>query len=109
MAKIHVLKADINGNYQVVIHVDMPEGNNSAGKFWSDCLRYSREQGNTIMTEGSEVGRITTAEKNAIEASIRNDGMNLNGLNDLVDKAVVEYLEQKQFEYKEYGREYTPV
>lgn len=117
MAKVHILKADKKGNYQVVIHEAMPGGNNSAGKSWSDCLNYSGEQGSTVMIEGLEVGQITIVEKNAIEAfttieivtSIRNDGMNLSGLDKLVNKAIAEYIEQKQLEYKEYGREYTPA
>lgn len=117
MAKIHILKSDSNGNYQVVLHAPMPGGNNNYGKAWKDIMERDGIQGATILPEGSGgIGQIIPTEKAEVEAhttieivtTIRNDGMNLTGLNTLGDKRITEYLQSKQLEYNEYGREYTP-
>lgn len=75
--EIHVLAADNNGNYRVVIHTAMPAGNNSAGVSWKECWLESNKsilEDGTIssvtsrLIEGTAPGNISTAELADVKA-----------------------------------------
>ncbi len=76
MADMHVLTGDGN-RYRVVMHFDVPAGNNSAGVAWSDAVPKSAglgELGNpatpkTILRDGDGTGAtIDATEKTAVES-----------------------------------------
>lgn len=68
MSKIHVLSADTNGNYQIVIHTNTPAGNNSAGISWVTAGLNAGLLGISVMAVGTGAGQITTAEKANVTA-----------------------------------------
>lgn len=116
MAKIHALKLQPSGGCSIVIHVNMPGGNNSAGKPWKDCYLSDLEP-TSILKVGTAPGNISQAEYDSIEAGdiielrrviqIESGGATLSSIQELVDKIVVEELEILQRKYKHYGKEIT--
>ena len=68
MAQLHVGVQTGSNTWEVVIHGDAPPGNNSAGEPWQAALLASGASGTTSMAEGVGTGKITTAEKSAVEA-----------------------------------------
>lgn len=63
MSKIHVLTSDTNENNQIVIHINIPSGNNLANISWKIAGLNSGIIGTTIMTEGVGAGQISSSEK----------------------------------------------
>jgi hypothetical protein len=68
MSAIHILDANGDGQFRVVIHTPVPTGNNSAGLAWKAVLLASGRSGSTVLTEGIGPGQISTAEKATIVA-----------------------------------------
>jgi hypothetical protein len=65
MARIHILEGSGLNTYTVIVHGDVPAGNNVAGFPWSDCIKNSGRN-TTQMTVGTGPGQITNAEQNQI-------------------------------------------
>jgi len=61
MSKIHVLGRSGPNQYRIMLHVDTPVGNNSAGIPWNTVLVNSG-RAMSRMTEGTGAGQITSAE-----------------------------------------------
>lgn len=69
MSDIHVLSgAEAGGSIQVVFHFPVPDTNNSVGVNYRTALVASGKGGTTAMTEGTDPGEISTAEKALIES-----------------------------------------
>jgi hypothetical protein len=68
MAKVHVL--DTHGEHsRLILHVDVPAGNNSVGTAWTAVLVNSGIGGQTRLPDGSGTGgTISAAEKSSIQA-----------------------------------------
>ncbi len=66
MSKIHVLAADNNGNYNIVLHVAVPVGNNSVGVSWQTAGLNSGLTGHTVMTVGTGAGQISSSENTSV-------------------------------------------
>lgn len=67
MAKAHV-RATAGGLTEVVMHIDVPAGNNNAGTAWSAVLVNSGIGGTTVLPDGTgSGGTISTAEKTSIQ------------------------------------------
>lgn len=67
MADMHVLDADDNGKFQVVMHFDVPVGNNQASVAFSTIL-VNAGRNTTILIDGNgNGGTISVAEKTAIQ------------------------------------------
>lgn len=113
MSKIHVLTADITGNYQVAIHTQTPSGNNSAGISWKVSGLNSNLIGITILTEGTGAGQITTAEKATIVSGdvieiIANipaefGGATSSSLNEMANNVINEYITKLSKQLKYFG------
>lgn len=68
MADMHILAGSDSGQVRVVMHFDVPVGNNAVEVSWADALANSDLGGTTQMNEGTAVWEITTEEKTAVEA-----------------------------------------
>ena len=117
MAKIHVLKADNNGKYSVVIHTPTPAGNNSVGESWKNAGLQGGDLGKTAMTVGTGPGQTTQIEFDSI---INGDVMEFQGsflaesggtstpeiiaaLTQMVDQRIIEEKTRLQRVYKYFG------
>lgn len=65
MSRLHILEANGNNVYSVVVHATTPVGNNSAGIAWSTALQNSG-LAMTRMTVGNGPGQISQAEANQV-------------------------------------------
>lgn len=65
MASIHVLQGAGPNLYTVVVHATTPNGNNSAGMAWTDCIK-NAGLATSILTIGNGPGQIQTNEMNQI-------------------------------------------
>lgn len=118
MAKIHVLKADNNGRYSVIIHVPTPSGDNSVGKSWKTAGLQGGDLGKTVMTVGAGPGQTDQTEFDAI---INGDTMEISGtfliesggnsnaeviaaLNKMVDARILTEQARLMRVYKYFGR-----
>lgn len=72
MSKIHVLAGAFNV-YTVVVHTNVPVGNNSAGILWSDAIINSGRNIST-MVPGAGPGQITQTELDQITAGTVMEG-----------------------------------
>lgn len=72
MADMHILTANNNGQFRVVMHFPVPSGNNSAGVAWVDAVVNSGFGGTTTLPDGDGTGgTVDTApggEKDDIES-----------------------------------------
>lgn len=117
MAKIHVLKADDDGKYSVIIHVPTPTGNNSVGKSWKSAALKGGDLGKTVITVGTGPGQTTQAE---FDSLISGDTMEFSGafliesgggsnaeviaaLNQMVNSRIVTEQSRLQRAYKYFG------
>lgn len=124
MSKIHILGATDEGQYRVVLHFNMPPGNNSAGLTWKSAyvnnwrLNHISQAGAilapySIMEEGTGPGQITTAERNQviagdvieIVASIRAEsgGTTAASLTAMADQIIAETQARLARELKYFG------
>jgi len=116
MSKTHILETDNNLEYNVVVHIAVPAGSNSAGKSWKDVvlgagLNVSR------LTEGVAPGNITTAELASITAGdiiefstsvkAESGGRTViemkSAVNKMVDQFITDKLDELKNKYKYYG------
>ena len=68
MSKVHILTADNNKNYTIVVHTATPAGSNSAGFSWKNVALASGIGGASKLTVGTAPGNIGTAESGSITA-----------------------------------------
>ncbi|MBU2118642.1 MAG: hypothetical protein KJ954_13730 [Alphaproteobacteria bacterium] len=113
MAKIHILEADHEGNYRMVIHSPIPTGNNFIGLSWKIVGLASGMLGSTILTEGTGIGQITTAEKAQINSGdlketvvtvkAESGGGTIASINAMVYSAISDDRAKLQRQLKYYG------
>ena len=82
MSDMHALGSDRNG-YRVVMHFDVPAGDNAVGTSWTDAIlavKGKDDLGNTALPktvlqdgDGIVAGTISAAEKAEIEAGTRHE------------------------------------
>lgn len=73
MADIHVLTGDGHGKINVVLHFDVPPGNNAVNVSWKDALLNSGISGETSMTIGVGAMQIAQAEADLIALGTRHE------------------------------------
>lgn len=113
MSKIHILEADTNGNYNVVLHTAVPIGDNSAGKSWKQCLIESGKNGKTSLTVGTNPGNITQKEADTIATGdvieikttflVESGGKTNDSLDEMSDQLITDYKNRIKIELKYYG------
>ncbi len=137
MAKIHVLSADFNGRYNVIVHVDTPPGSNDASKTWKSVLLALNLTGTKAKTRphdtiprdtvynasslitganghswqitAGELAELAAGDKIELSVSVAMDGsMNLSDLNTLVDKEVIDLVDKAKIKHKYYGLVHIP-
>lgn len=114
MAALHVLEGD-GIRYRVVAHTNTPNGNNSANNSWKNCI-LSAGLNTTVLSEGTGVGQITTAEKNQVVAgdvlemvftvdipTVGTTNNKLAAVQNAVAKMQADYLAQLQERFRFYG------
>lgn len=111
MSKVHVLKANSFGDYQVVIHSPTPVDKNTAGVSWKDAARNAGLTGTSILPTGTGPGQISTVELATITSG---DTLEIVGtvatvedpvlLEQKVDEIIVTMLTSLKQELKNYGR-----
>ncbi len=87
MADIHVLAGDGRGKIDVVLHIDVPAGDNAVGVSWQNALIASGIGGNTSMTVGSGSMQITQVEADQIAAGTRHELRRTFQINSIIDTA----------------------
>lgn len=101
MAKIHVLSADDENNFTIVIHTSVSAGNNAIGVSWKNAGLASGKTGSTMLTEGLNGWQISTAERASIiegdrleivtSIKVGSGGVTQAGLNIFADIKIAEY------------------
>lgn len=117
MSKIHVLTAS-DREYRVVLHTDMPSGNNSAGKTWKDSYFQDRKNRATdvvdsVLATGTGSGNITSSELASVNSAdvieivttvlLESGGTNSTQLDAIVDQVISDELSKLQQVYKYFG------
>jgi hypothetical protein len=67
MSKLHVLTGNNNNQYQIIVHIATPVGNNAAGVAWSQAVINSGRNV-TSMPIGNGPGQIAQSEADQITA-----------------------------------------
>ncbi len=137
MATIHVLKADTRGSYRLIVHVNTPGGNNSAGKSWEAVLLaanitgdkakrlphatdpndsiYSASglvtgaDGHSWQITAAELAQLAAGTKIEIAVTIKSTvGMDLTALTQLATKEYQAWMDIKIIELEYFGLVHTP-
>lgn len=87
MADIHVLSGNGHGQVNVVLHFDVPAGDNAVSVSWKDALLNSGKGGPTSMTVGDGPLQIPQAEADLIAAGDRHEIHRTFQINSIVDTA----------------------
>lgn len=137
MAKLHALRANTSGEHNIIVHIDIPPGNNNADKLWKDVLLAAKVTGpkakvvpdgnnpessvyaSSILTEGAddhswqittaELAKLTSGDKIEVPVRVKQKtGMSQAEVDFLASKAVNEWLAIQNSAYSYYGWSYTP-
>lgn len=60
MAGEHVFEQPQKDRFRMVMHVDMPGGNNSAGESWADALEHASVSKSTCLSRSTWEGEVET-------------------------------------------------
>lgn len=111
--KIHVLSADDENNFTIVIHTPVSVGNNAVGVSWKNAGLASGKIGSTMLTEGSNGWQVSTAEKASIIAGdvleiitsikVGSGGVTLTVLNAIADIKIAESIAMLSRQLKYFG------